>query len=96
MFTVPNVQRRTVIKARDGRWIREKDTLVVEEPLEIRLTISGVDGCRIIPLTTIMRTPSEDFELAAGFLLGEGIVRERHEITTIRYCTDAMIDEEAR
>ena len=95
MLTQPNVQRRTIIKVRDGRWRREKDALVVEEPLEIRLTVSGADGRRIIPLTTIMRTPGEDFELAAGFLFGEGIVRERREIATIRYCNDATISEEA-
>ncbi len=96
MLMQPNVQRRTIVKVRDGRWRREKDTLVVEEPLEIRLTISGADGRRIIPLTTIMRTPGEDFDLAAGFLFGEGIVHERREIATIRYCNDASIGDEAR
>ena len=96
MLTQPNVQRRTIVKVRDGRWHREKDALVVEEPLEIRLTVSGADGRQTIPLTTIMRTPGEDFELAAGFLFGEGIVRDRREIATIRYCNDATISEEAR
>jgi len=96
VLTQPNVQRRTIVKVRDGRWRREKDALVVEEPLEIRLTVSGADGRQTIPLTTIMRTPGEDFELAAGFLFGEGIVRERREIATIRYCNDATISEEAR
>jgi FdhD protein len=96
LLTQPNVQRRTIVKVRDKRWRREKDALVVEEPLEIRLTVSGADGRQTIPLTTIMRTPGEDFELAAGFLFGEGIVRERREIATIRYCNDATISEEAR
>ncbi|BCI89722.1 hypothetical protein NIIDMKKI_49280 [Mycobacterium kansasii] len=40
------------------------DTLVVEEPLEIR-----VDGA---PVTVTMRTPGSDFELAQGFCLPKG------------------------
>src|SRR5881409_3935067 len=56
---------------RDG----ERDEVAVEEPLEIR-----VDGT---PLTVTMRTPGHDVELAAGFLLTEGIVRSRDQIATI-------------
>lgn len=96
MLTQPNVQRRTVIRVRDGRAARDRDALVVEEPLEIRLALHTADGAHIIPLTTILRTPGEDFELAAGFLFSEGIVRERYDIATIRFCTDPDIDEEAR
>ena len=47
---------------RDG----EADVVAVEEPLEIR-----VDGA---PLTVTMRTPGDDEHLAAGFLLGEGLI----------------------
>jgi FdhD protein len=42
------------------------DEVAIEEPLEIR-----VDGR---PLAVTMRTPGHDEELAAGFLLGEGLV----------------------
>lgn len=96
MLTQPNVQRRTVIRVRDGRPTRDRDTLVVEEPLEIRLALHSADGTHIIPLTTIMRTPGEDFELAAGFLFSEGIVRARDDIATIRYCADPDSDAESR
>lgn len=96
MLTQPNVQRRTVIRVRDGRAARDRDALVVEEPLEIRLALHTADGAHIIPLTTILRTPGEDFELAAGFLFSEGIVRDRRDIATIRFCTDPDMDEEAR
>jgi FdhD protein len=44
----------------------QEDLVAVEEPLEIR-----VDG---EPLAVTMRTPGHDEELAAGFLLGEGLV----------------------
>jgi FdhD protein len=47
---------------RDG----ERDLVAVEEPLEIR-----VDG---VPLAVTMRTPGDDEHLAAGFLLGEGLI----------------------
>ena len=52
-----------------------QDTLAAEEPLEIR-----VDGAA---LTVTMRTPGHDVELAAGFLLTEGIVRSRDQIAKI-------------
>jgi FdhD protein len=43
-----------------------------------------------------MRTPGADFELAAGFLYGEGVVRDREEIESITYCDDHGVDETRR
>ena len=57
------------------------DTLVVEEPLEIRLNGSAI--------TVTMRTPGSDFELAQGFLLTEGLITRRDDIATVRYCAGA-------
>ena len=54
------------------------DLLAAEEPLGIR-----VDGQA---LTMTMRTPGDDVELAAGFLVGEGIVRSADDIASIRLC----------
>ena len=54
------------------------ETLVVEEPLEIRL--NGT------PLTVTMRTPGSDVELAQGFLLTEGVIAGRDDVLTVRYC----------
>lgn len=61
-----------------GKAIGRTETLVVEEPLEIR-----VNGAAI---TVTMRTPGADFELAQGFLLTEGIIAGRDDVLTIRYC----------
>ena len=68
------------------------DTLATEEPMEIRLVSGGVR--RTVAVT--MRTPGSDFELAAGFLYGEGVVSSPEEIQKISYCVDADVDAEQR
>jgi FdhD protein len=69
-----------VRRLRGGEWSERPDTLVVEEPLEIRV------GGR--PYAVTMRTPGNDFDLAAGFLVAEGVVGAADEIATITYCSD--------
>jgi FdhD protein len=68
------------------------DRLATEEPLEIRLLAGG--SRRTAAVT--MRTPGADFELAAGFLHGEGIVAGPGDIVGMSYCTDPGIDGEQR
>lgn len=60
------------------------DRVATEEPLEIRLSSAGVQQS----LALTMRTPGNDFELAAGFLFNEGIVSTREDILNISYCLD--------
>ncbi len=79
-----------VRRVEDGRVRVRPDVLATEEPMEIRL-ISG--GTRQTVAVT-MRTPGSDFELAAGFLYGEGIVSSREDIKKISYCVDADVDAE--
>jgi FdhD protein len=66
------------------------DELAVEEPLEIRLAYQA-DG-RLIQrsISITMRTPGQDAELAAGFLLGEGIIRGPDDIASARPCGPAV------
>ena len=59
------------------------DELTIEEPLEIRI------GPKII--ATTMRTPGHDEELAAGFLLSEGIVRGRDQIASVSVDDDNRV-----
>lgn len=66
--------------------VTHPDTVVVEEPLEIR-----VEGAA---LTTTMRTPGDDFDLAIGHLVTEGLVAGAGDIDTIMHCTDT--DEEGQ
>ena len=54
------------------------DLLAAEEPLGIR--VAGET------LTMTMRTPGDDIDLAAGFLISEGIVRQQDDIASIRLC----------
>jgi len=56
------------------------DTLVVEEPLEIR-----VNGQ---PIAVTMRTPGSELELALGFLYTEGIIRDPSEVASAKLCID--------
>jgi FdhD protein len=74
----------------DGRLRVRPDTLATEEPMEIRI-VSG-DVRQTVAIT--MRTPGADFELAAGFLYGEGIVSSPEDILKISYCVDSDLDTE--
>jgi FdhD protein len=64
---------------------RRDDQLASEEPLELRLAA----GHERRTLAVTMRTPGHDFELAAGFLYGEGVVRSRGELQSMVYCNGA-------
>ncbi|MDG4861344.1 formate dehydrogenase accessory sulfurtransferase FdhD [Streptomyces sp. T-3] len=77
-------ERRRVIRIRDGAVSARPDTLVAEEPLEIRLNGK--------PLAITMRTPGDDFALAAGFLVSEGVLGSAEDLQSIVYCAGATAD----
>lgn len=77
-------ERRKVIRIRDGAISARPDTLVAEEPMEIRLNGK--------PIAITMRTPGDDFALAAGFLVSEGVLAERRDLQNIVYCAGATED----
>ena len=62
----------------DGPPVLRDDTLVREEPLEIRIRGRGI--------AITMRTPGADAELAAGFLLTEGLIHSRADLVEIAHC----------
>jgi FdhD protein len=76
--------RRRVLRIKDGVSGHRPDTLAAEEPMEIRV------GGR--PLTVTMRTPGNDFDLAVGFLVGEGVIHGPDDVLGIRYCAGATAD----
>ena len=76
-----------VLRVRDAAGHQAPDLLAVEEPLEIRIHRAGRlqdEGERSVVVT--MRTPGNDFELAAGFLFNEGFIRRPGELVDISYC----------
>src|SRR6266852_3339758 len=66
-----------VTEWQNGQVSRAQDYLVAEEPLEIRIGRS--------PLSVTMRTPGHDFELIAGFLFTEGLIKKREQILSLEY-----------
>jgi len=62
------------------------DSVAVEEPLEVRLAYSTPDGRATRSISITMRTPGNDAELAAGFLVSESIVRQSSDIASIESC----------
>ncbi|MFE3494628.1 formate dehydrogenase accessory sulfurtransferase FdhD [Streptomyces sp. NPDC059175] len=77
-------ERRRTIRVRGGAVSARPDTLVAEEPLEIRLNGR--------PLAVTMRTPGDDFALAAGFLVSEGVIASGADLRSIVYCAGATQD----
>lgn len=89
----PGARTRTQVHVVDeGRVTSRADDLATEEPLEIR--VAGPTGAGSQRLAITMRTPGADFELAAGFLHGEGILGGPAELQSIRYCVDDDLDPE--
>ncbi|WP_073808152.1 formate dehydrogenase accessory sulfurtransferase FdhD [Kitasatospora sp. CB01950] len=76
--------RRRVVRLRGAERGARPDSLAAEEPLEIRI---GGEA-----LTVTMRTPGHDFDLVAGFLVGEGLVGATEELAALRYCAGADED----
>ena len=79
------------VKVRPGRHVELPEQLAVEEPMEIR---AGGPGQEAVPVAVTMRTPGNDFELAAGFLVTEGLARPG-EVAAVGYCdaVDVDVDE---
>jgi FdhD protein len=69
------------------------DLVAVEEPLEVRVVVEERGRRHRHRIAVTMRTPGHDFELAAGFLHGEGAVREATAIAGLSYCQDASAEE---
>jgi FdhD protein len=74
----PSTRSTSVRRWIHGRWeAAEADVVAAEEPLEIRVDTRSV--------SVTLRTPGHDDELAAGFLVSEGLLRSRSDLRAIRH-----------
>jgi FdhD protein len=80
---VTDVARVSVLAYRGSAATSRPDDLAVEEPMELRL------GDRSLAIT--MRTPGHDEELAAGFLLTEGLITDRDQLVELKRCAPNVV-----
>jgi FdhD protein len=78
MTSVARSVRRKLLRVSDGTAQWRGDDVVTEEPLEIR--IGGA------PVAVTMRTPGNDFDLAVGFLLTEGLITAPEQVRRVETC----------
>jgi FdhD protein len=88
--SIPRVARRSVLEASvekiSGQTSQQvRDSLAIEEPLEIQLGYGPFESRKTKSISVTMRTPGDDLELAAGFLMTEGVVHDANDIEHIGY-----------
>jgi FdhD protein len=74
------------------------DVLAVEEPLECQLAYGPINDRQLKSISVTMRTPGHDFDLAAGFLMTEGVINDPTDVMQISYIAgrptaEALSDE---
>ena len=72
--------------------IATSDSVVVEEPLEIRIKKGDAEE----QLGITMRTPGADLQLAAGFLWGEGFLNKPEQLISVKVCGDRSLTPRQR
>jgi FdhD protein len=85
-----------VDKVQKSVFSQATDLLAVEEPLEIQLAYGPAGERQVKSIAVTMRTPDHDFELAAGFLLTEGVIHDVDDIEAIVCVNGARADGPAR
>ena len=81
-----SVERRRIVRYRDHALEAGPDQVAIEEPLEIE-----VDGTIV---STTMRTPGQDIELALGWLVSEGAVSSIDDIAEAKECFEGVEDSD--
>jgi FdhD protein len=85
---------QTAVEKVTGRTSRlVLDSLAIEEPLEIQLTYGPSDSRKTRSISVTMRTPGHDFDLAAGFLMTEGVIRDTNDIERITHAGESVNGE---
>jgi len=89
MIPRSNKKRRRIWVVESDQIRRTQDLLASEEPLELLLR-AGAEQ-RTVAIT--MRTPGDDYELAAGFLYNEGVIHTKNDLVQMTYCVDGAQQE---
>jgi FdhD protein len=84
-----NKKKRRIWVVENDQVRRKQDLLATEEPLELLLRAGSEQ--RTVAIT--MRTPGDDYELAAGFLYNEGVIHNKDELVQMTYCVDGAQQE---
>ena len=88
MRDAPSAVKVRIRRVRGGNSEDAEDVVAAEEPLEIRVVESHGNHERSHSLAVTMRTPGDDFALAAGFLFAEGVLRRRADFWRIEHCVE--------
>jgi len=75
----------TVENVRERHSLNVRDRLAAEEPLEIQLCYGPATARATKSISVTMRTPGDDLELAAGFLMTEGVLKDPADIHSLEY-----------
>jgi FdhD protein len=84
------VIRHNVWRLSDGQTAREQSALPREIPFEIQVRA----GRTVRTVANTLRSPGQDYELAAGLLLSEGYIHSRHDFSHMTYCVDQPVQQE--
>jgi FdhD protein len=91
-----NVLKTPILRVNTEGSFADEDTLAAEEPLEIVLAFGETNHRRRQSISVTMRTPTgHDFELAMGFLLTEGVIKDAKDVISVRYSASEL-DESAQ
>jgi FdhD protein len=88
------IKEITLIKYKNQQFQTVTDALALEEPLEIRLNFGSLQNRRKMSLAVTMRTPGNDEDLVAGFLLTEGIIQGKEDLISIRKIATKHVDSQ--
>ena len=81
-----NTNRVKITQYRSGKLKLQNDSLCSEEPLEIRVPVSvSKNSTEYKTIAITMRTPGQDFDLAVGYLYGEGVVRNISDVVDMQF-----------
>ena len=87
-YSQASAERTTVQRVAGTALTRDTDVLAIEAPLEISLEHGPASQRQTQTLAVTMRTPGHDAELAAGFLLSEGIIAGPADIESLAHHAD--------